>query len=43
MIPEIRKIKMILSQLEADIEVLIEQANQIKEENTRLKEQQKQD
>lgn len=43
MIPEIRKIKMMLSQLEADIEVLIEQANQIKEENTRLKEQQKQD
>ena len=43
MIPEIRKIKMILSQLEADIEVLIEQANQIKEENNRLKEQQKQD
>ena len=43
MIPEIRKIKMMLSQLEADIEVLIEQATQIKEENTRLKEQQKQD
>ena len=38
MIPEIRKIKMLLSQLEYDIEVLIEQANSIKEENTKLKE-----
>ena len=38
MIPEIRKIKMMLSQLEYDIEVLIEQANSIKEENTKLKE-----
>lgn len=29
---------MLLSQLEYDIEVLIEQANSIKEENTKLKE-----
>lgn len=41
MIPEIRKIKMMLSQLEHDIEVLIEQANNIKEENTKLKENNK--
>lgn len=41
MIPEIRKIKMMLSQLEYDIEVLIEQANSIKEENTKLKENNK--
>lgn len=41
MIPEIRKIKMLLSQLEYDIEVLIEQANSIKEENTKLKENNK--
>lgn len=41
MIPEIRKIKMMLSQLEYDIEILIEQANSIKEENTKLKENNK--
>ena len=41
MIPEIRKIKMMLSQLEHDIEILIEQANNIKEENTKLKENNK--
>lgn len=41
MIPEIRKIKMMLSQLEYDIELLIEQANSIKEENTKLKENNK--
>lgn len=41
MIPEIRKIKMMLSQLEYDIEVLMEQANSIKEENTKLKENNK--
>lgn len=41
MIPEIRKIKMMLSQLEHDIEVLIEQANSIKEENAKLKENNK--
>lgn len=41
MIPEIRKIKMMLSQLEHDIEVLMEQANNIKEENTKLKENNK--
>ena len=41
MIPEIRKIKMLLSQLEFDIEVLIEQANSIKEENTKLNENNK--
>lgn len=32
---------MMLSQLEYDIEVLIEQANSIKEENTKLKENNK--
>ena len=41
MIPEIRNIKMMLSQLEYDIEILIEQANSIKEENTKLKENNK--
>ena len=41
MIPEIRKIKMMLSQLEHDIEILMEQANNIKEENTKLKENNK--
>lgn len=32
---------MMLSQLEHDIEILIEQANNIKEENTKLKENNK--
>lgn len=32
---------MMLSQLEYDIEILIEQANSIKEENTKLKENNK--
>ena len=39
MIPEIRKIKMYLAQLENDIEYVIEQANIIKQENIKLKEE----
>lgn len=37
MIPEIRKIRMYLAQLENDIESIIEQANAIKQENIKLK------
>lgn len=39
MIPEIRKIRMYLAQLENDIEYIIEQANIIKQENIKLKEE----
>ena len=39
MIPEIRKIRMYLAQLENDIEYVIEQANIIKQENIKLKEE----
>ena len=39
MIPEIRKIRMYLAQLENDIEYVIEQANSIKQENIKLKEE----
>lgn len=39
MIPEIRKIRMYLAQLENDIEYVIEQANAIKQENIKLKEE----
>ena len=39
MIPEIRKIRMYLAQLENDIEYVIEQANIIKQENLKLKEE----
>lgn len=39
MIPEIRKIRMYLAQLENDIESIIEQANAIKQENIKLKEE----
>lgn len=38
MIPEIRKIRMYLAQLENDIEYIIKQANIIKQENIKLKE-----
>lgn len=39
MIPEIRKIRMYLAQLENDIEYIIEQTNIIKQENIKLKEE----
>lgn len=39
MIPEIRKIRIYLAQLENDIEYVIEQANIIKQENIKLKEE----
>ena len=39
MIAEIRKIRMYLAQLENDIEYVIEQANIIKQENIKLKEE----
>ena len=39
MIPEIRKIRMYLAQLENDIEYVIEQANIIKQENIKLKDE----
>lgn len=39
MIPEIRKIRMYLAQLENDIEYVIEQDNIIKQENIKLKEE----
>ena len=39
MIPETRKIRMYLAQLENDIEYVIEQANIIKQENIKLKEE----